>query len=64
MTPNTPSGYVTTNSTQITVPSTYDGTAYWQGEDEGDCGKIVCGDGTIKVFRGEKSIKYVEVEDL
>ena len=31
VTPNTPSGYVTTNSTQITVPSTYDGTAYWQG---------------------------------
>jgi RNAse (barnase) inhibitor barstar len=31
VTSNTPSGYVTTNSTKITVPSTFFGTAYWQG---------------------------------
>jgi hypothetical protein len=31
VTTNMPSGYITTNSTVITVPSTFDGTAYWQG---------------------------------
>ena len=31
VTPETPGAYVTTNSTKITVPSTFDGTVYWQG---------------------------------